>query len=538
MARGLTQLNVSTAERIAAILAAGAVVAMNVGTLSFGWQAIDDFDLVLHQASVTSPGQAGLLDLVFTPGMGHWMPLTNASLAFDFARCGADAGCFRQTTLALIALTAAALTFALARFGTLFARGDRASISPWAACAAVVFAYAHPVTAEPIAWIASRKDVLSVAFVAIGLAACAHQAEALKHARPRALMLCAAPFVAAMLSKATTLFVPLFFIGLLTAWGLRWRTIALSAAPIAAVGAGSALLAARSQATMTEWSAYGGLGGRLDAAGAALFGHGLRLTGSRADVPISFVDLYPAPTGSWALAGALSALFFLAGGVFALHALHRSRSTGRDTVPMHTIALALALTTLLPMSGWLGRVTILIADRYLYLPWIVAGSATIALLLTRSAELLRPLTGRSTPAIASVALVALAMTQLPARGSALASWRDAEAFSARLMAAYPATDPIALNEGLYYVGCMFDGLGVGIFALNRAPAEAFPMTSEERRGRISEARDRWATCLEAEPSRPSDMARKGRAKLRSLVSRAERELAAQPTPPPSESEVQ
>lgn len=523
----------------AAAGAALTVSAANVVVLGFDWQALDDFTYVLHQPSVTTPFAAGW-ETLFTPRMGHAMPLTNATLAFDFARCGGNAGCFRQTSLLLVALTSASLTYALARFGALAPRRGRASIAPWAAALAVIVAFFHPTTAEPIAWITSRKDLLSGAFAASGLALTAHHAEGLREGNARALALCAAAFAGAMLSKTSTLFFPLVFGGILVAWRTPAERIVAALAPLFGLGAAVAYAATRYQEEIGNRVEYATLAERVDSAGASVLGHIGRLAHQSPETPFVFPDMWPAPSIGWTLPGVASGLFFVGGGLAALTVLVRAWRRGTQRCPPLAIALALALVTLLPISAWLGRIRMLVADRYLYLPLTFAGSALLAIgvsalhrALTRALDTRSKQPERAAAIALAFALGAAALAQLPLRAQSLDHYRDAHSLSSRMLATYPPSDAVALNGGLYYYSCIIHGLGYGVFAHNHVPPGTFEMTEAERVARIQQARDVWRECESHVPPEPNQVGRDYHRDLGRLASQAESVLSGYSAAPAS-----
>ena len=100
--------------------------------------------------------------------MGHFHPLTWMSFGLDWelwardaaSRDGLDAGALHATNVALHALTAVAVLFAVRR---LFALGCDLRAGPRLAGATVaaLFFAVHPLRVESVAWVTERRDVLS-----------------------------------------------------------------------------------------------------------------------------------------------------------------------------------------------------------------------------------------------------------------------------------------------------------------------------------------------------------------------------------------
>ncbi len=98
------------------------------------------------------------------PRIGHWHPLTWWSLMLDETLYAGWPGGFHITSLLLHLAT-----------GLLLYRFLRNVTDATAPCAAVAFLFlAHPLHVEPVAWISSRKDVLSGACLMAALIAYGH----------------------------------------------------------------------------------------------------------------------------------------------------------------------------------------------------------------------------------------------------------------------------------------------------------------------------------------------------------------------------
>ncbi len=137
----------------------------------------------------------------------NWSPLVVLSLMADATLFGVDPGAFHATNAALHAIDSV-LVYVLLRVLT-------GALWP-SAIAAALFAL-HPMRVESVAWIASRKDVLSAAFGLLALIGYARFAVRGSLRAYAASLLCA---VAALLSKATWVALPVLFL-LLDYWPLR-----------------------------------------------------------------------------------------------------------------------------------------------------------------------------------------------------------------------------------------------------------------------------------------------------------------------------
>jgi hypothetical protein len=123
--------------------------------LEHGFVHFDDPRYVTENRAIQHGMDAALIEWAFsTDRMGTWHPLTWLSHAADWSLYGSNPRGHHLTSLLLHALNVLLL------FGVL----RRMTDSLWAsAFVALVFA-AHPLNVESVAWIASRKGVLSTTF--------------------------------------------------------------------------------------------------------------------------------------------------------------------------------------------------------------------------------------------------------------------------------------------------------------------------------------------------------------------------------------
>jgi len=112
--------------------------------------------LVLRGLSPTGVRRA-FTDVVFC----NWAPLTILSYQLDVTLLGSKPWAFHLTNVLLHASASAILFLAIARLTGCVGRS---------AAATLLFAV-HPLRVESVAWIAERKDVLSVLFLSLGLLA-------------------------------------------------------------------------------------------------------------------------------------------------------------------------------------------------------------------------------------------------------------------------------------------------------------------------------------------------------------------------------
>jgi tetratricopeptide (TPR) repeat protein len=197
-------------RRLAATAAALAllVVVVYAPARRFEFLHLDDNEYVTENAAVRSGLNAGSVRWAWTAyHSGHWHPLTWLSLMADVERSGVDPGAMHTTNVLLHAACAALLFLALhaatGHFGA-------------SAFAAALFAL-HPLRVESVAWVATRKDVLSGLFVMLLLWAWAGYAR--RESLTRYLLALAA-FGLALLAKPTVAVVPCGLL-LLDWWPLR-----------------------------------------------------------------------------------------------------------------------------------------------------------------------------------------------------------------------------------------------------------------------------------------------------------------------------
>ncbi len=138
---------------------------------------------------------------------GHWHPLTTLSYMVDTAIFGNGAGGYHLTNLLLHVANAILLFLILLRMtGAHFP----------SAAAAMLFAI-HPLHVEPVAWIASRKDVLSTFFLLLTIAAYLWYGQRRSARRMGLVVVC---MLLGLLSKAMLVTMPVLLL-ILDYWPLR-----------------------------------------------------------------------------------------------------------------------------------------------------------------------------------------------------------------------------------------------------------------------------------------------------------------------------
>jgi len=173
-----------------------------------GFVNVDDPKYVLHnplvRGGLSAAGiHAAWTDVVFA----NWAPLTILSLQLDTTLFGTRPWGYHLTNVLLHAATTTVFFLALSRMTGAPGRS---------AAAAVLFAV-HPLRVESVAWIAERKDVLSVFFLTVSLLAYERYA---RRPTPAGYLAVAAAMLASLLAKATAVTLPVLLL-VLDAWPLR-----------------------------------------------------------------------------------------------------------------------------------------------------------------------------------------------------------------------------------------------------------------------------------------------------------------------------
>jgi Tfp pilus assembly protein PilF len=391
------------------MLLVAASLAVYAPTWWYGTLSIDDPTYVIENLHVTTGLTSRNVVWSFTSFYdANWIPLTWLSLMLDADLYGGHTGGYHITNTLLHAAGAALLFWALAR-----ATGrDLRS-----AFVAALFAL-HPLHVESVAWIAERKDVLSIFFGTISLLAY------VRYATGAGRMNLVAAWIGLALSlmaKQTLVTLPFVFL-LLDYWPLgRWRGVQPATAD--AWDGDHALRTATSASTgrlVLEKLPFFALTAIFSVVVAVAQSHGgavlrvlplsLRLMNAvvvyaiylgKTLIPINLAVYYPHPgfrLGWTEVVG--SGLVLLAITAFAVFRVRR--------LPYLFVGWCWYLGTLVPMIGVVQVGGQQMADRYTYFPligifvavtWLVAEWAPAG-----------ALRNRILPAVAVVLLVALGAT--------------------------------------------------------------------------------------------------------------------------------
>lgn len=336
----------------------------------------------------------------------NWFPLTRLSWMLDAELFGLDPGAFHRTNAILHALAAGLFLLALARL-----TGDLGK-SAWVAG---VFAL-HPLHVESVAWVASRKDVLSGVFAAASLLAyvgAARRGGFVRHALVFALL------AAGLMAKPTLVVWPLVFL-LLDAWPLgrlerdgrfdRKRIVAALGEKLPLLGlvalASVSTLVAQAEGETLRSLDHMPLGMRLSNAFAAIAAYGADAFWPR-DLAVFYP--YPGPEAPW-LGAAVGAVAVATITTLSFCLWRR--------VPALAVGWLWALGALVPVIGIVQVGQAARADRYTYLPLLGLALAVA----WGVGALARGPWRRVVAGLAVASLLALAV----ASRVQIATWRDSE----------------------------------------------------------------------------------------------------------------
>lgn len=155
-------------------------------------------DAILKQLSITN-----LKIIIFEPYLAAWYPLTRLSHAFEYALFGDYAGGTHLVNVLLHILNAAILLQVLLRLGRLAYPDERsASVVLYPAIIVSVLFVVHPQHVEAVAWAVQRKELLATFFALLSV---------MMYLKDK-LLVAGVFVVMAMLSKASAVVVPTFFI--------------------------------------------------------------------------------------------------------------------------------------------------------------------------------------------------------------------------------------------------------------------------------------------------------------------------------------
>lgn len=277
--------------------------------------------------------------------VSNWTPITSLSLMLDVQLFGLRSGASHVVNVVFHGLAAILLFLALRR--ATGARGLSAFV-------AFVFAV-HPLHVESVAWIAERKDVLSVFFAFLALYAYVVYAE-----RPTAIRYAAVavPFCLALMSKPMLVTFP-FVLLLCDAWPLRrdfslkllWEKI-----PLLALSTGAAMANLRIHGSSGNIHALP-LDTRIENAFVSYFVYIRQMFWPEG---LAFYYPYPASIPLWQAAAAAAFVLGLTALVLQVWRKH----------PYLAVGWFWYLGTLVPVIGFVQAGGQARADRYMYLPMV------------------------------------------------------------------------------------------------------------------------------------------------------------------------
>lgn len=318
---------------------------LNAPVVGFEWFVSDDEAFVIRPLLESS----GFWSSLATPGMGHAMPGTLALYRVAHGVGGLDPAAFHALSL-LGAMLAAAL---FAPFAWVLL-GERPHRPVLVALAGALFVV-HPVTAEPVAWIAALKDVAPLPLLlAAGAVAISYD---LRPARPLATIV--GLFAAAMACKPSSAALVPFVLYLAAARGQLARGTWVALACMTAAGGLSAMYTSLLQARLELLAEPTGAVGRLARAG--------YIAAVQAQQVLLPTDLLHGPHTTPERAAAVPYVL-LAMGIAALVGLVLVDVRGRRLRAPGAASMALVwmVAMALPNSGLAGSTHRLASDRYLY----------------------------------------------------------------------------------------------------------------------------------------------------------------------------
>lgn len=396
---------------------------------------IDDGDYILKNHLVQHPSWASarcFLSEVFAPSTvpGYYQPLTMISLMLDWAAGGRpeDLHVFHRTNLTLhVANTALIIWLIYQLFG-----------EPWAAALVGLLFGVHPLTVEPVTWLAERKTVLTTFFALCSLVLY------VRYTRKDswgALSLALVMYLLALLSKPTSTPLPLVML-LMDVWPLRrfGRRAMLEKLPFLLIGAGSAVVTFVSQSRTAMM----------------LIPHGE----SAPRVPLTVCHLVMFYLGKIVWPQNLSAHYVLPDPLTLSNPIVLGEVVGTALLSALLIlslrwtrallvAAAIGFAAILPTLGVVGYSWLAASDKYVYLPIIgllvLLGAAATSLWQRQAYRL-----GTRAALLGAVLLIAAAET----RGTREyeAKWADGEGLRRHFLTLAPM-DPVMHYEVAWALAC-------------------------------------------------------------------------------------
>jgi tetratricopeptide (TPR) repeat protein len=360
--------------------------------------------------------------------LSNWHPLTWLSLQLDatlWRQSDGKAGPFgfHLTNVLLHAANAALLFLALRALTGAF----------WPSAVAALLFAVHPLRAESVAWIAERKDVLSVFF---GLLALWAYADYVKRPSPWRYLAVFAAFAASLMSKPMLVTLP-FLLLVLDWWPLGrvrtladWRRPAVEKLPLLALTVALSVLTYRAQA---EQGAVMGSGASPPAVRLANVAIGYLTYLAKTAWPSGLAVYYPYPKELRLPAASVAAALLVA--------LTAGAVVLRRRAPYLLAGWLWYLGTLVPVIGIVQVGGQAYADRYSYFPQV----GILIALCWGVAELTRKNQGAAVTAAAVAAVLLIAVTW-----SQLQFWHDSVALWERAVRVAEPSSTVLTNLGEAY----------------------------------------------------------------------------------------
>ncbi|MEZ4397595.1 MAG: tetratricopeptide repeat protein [Candidatus Krumholzibacteriia bacterium] len=460
-----------------------AVVGVYGASLGYGFVGFDDPDYVTANPIVQRGLSADGVKWAFTTHAAqNWHPLTWLSLMLDAQLFGAtSARGFHLTNLLLHALNCLLLFWLLRAL----------TGATWRSGLAAALLALHPLHVESVAWIAERKDVLSLAFALGATLAWTRWA---RRGRWRDYALALALLALGLMAKQMLVTLPALWL-LLELWPLgrlhdpaaRGRT-ALATLPGFALSAGAIALTLAAQ---TRRATLLPLDDRLANAVVSLARYLGKLVWPH---PLSALYPHPAMNGGVPLASwqAPAAVALLAAISVAVWRFRR--------VPALPVGWLWFLVAMLPVIGIVQVGEQAMADRYAYLPFI----GLYVAIVWGVAALLEHAGGRGREPV--LVLVALALIALGATAHARAgAWRDGITLGESARAVEPVHPKMLYNLGIAYAEAnrLPEAAGSFAAAITIAPdyAKAYNNLGQtyEAMGKLDAARGAYQVAVAKDP---------------------------------------
>jgi protein O-mannosyl-transferase len=317
--------------------------------------------------------------IVTTHVMGHWVPLTWASFALDYAIWGTNPAGYHATSIALHCLNAVLVYLTARRLLHIAGLRPGRATQAGAFVAALAFGI-HPMRVESVAWVTERRDVLSGVFFLLTVLAYLRAVDANGAAYRRWLALAVGAAAGALLAKQITITLPLVLF-LLDVYPLRRLSqaparVLAEKTPFVVLAAGGVGLLAWTMASDVGFTPLGHVPIRERL---ALVSHAVVFYPIQTLLPIDVSPLYEVPARV-----DLGAPRFAASALAAAVVTAVAIGYGRRR-PWFAVAWAYAVISTLPVSGLLHAAgQTLVAARYSYLStlgWAVLAGGGVAVLL-------------------------------------------------------------------------------------------------------------------------------------------------------------